>query len=70
MRNLIEWLESDSKRTRKFLALFTAFAWLLSVVVSYILMTMGMDTIAVLSLVTAQFATVIGFYMATNAESD
>ena len=70
MNKLIEWLEKDDKRTRKFLAVFTAFVWLLAVVSSYYLVTLGYDTIAILSLVTAQFATVIGFYMATNAETD
>ena len=70
MNKLIEWLEKDDKRTRKFLAVFTAIVWLLAVVSSYYLITLEYDTIAILSLVTAQFATVIGFYMATNAESD
>lgn len=70
MKQLIEWLEMDVKRTRKFLAVFTAIVWLLAVVASYSLITLGYDTIAILSLVTAQFAAVIGFYMATNAGSD
>lgn len=70
MNKLIEWLEKDDKRTRKFLAVFTAIVWLLAVVSSYYLITLEYDTIAILSLVTAQFATVIGFYMATNAGSD
>lgn len=70
MKQLIEWLEMDVKRTRKFLAVFTAIVWLLAVVASYSLITLGYDTMAILSLVTAQFAAVIGFYMATNAETD
>lgn len=70
MNKLIEWLENDKKRTRIFLALFTAFVWVMAVIISYVLSTIGYDTIAILSLVTAQFASVIGFYMATNAESD
>lgn len=70
MKQLIEWLEKDDKRTRKFLAVFTAAVWLLAVIASYGLLTMGYDTMTVLSLVTAQFAAVIGFYMATNAGSD
>lgn len=70
MKQLIEWLEKDDKRTRKFLAVFTAVVWLLAVIASYGLVMIGYDTIAILSLVTAQFATVIGFYMATNAGSD
>lgn len=70
MKQLIEWLEMDVKRTRKFLALFTAIVWLLAVVASYSLITLGYDTMAILSLVTAQFAAVIGFYMATNAGTD
>ena len=70
MNRLIEWLEQDKKRTRKFLALFTAVVWMLAVVASYGLLMLGYDTIAILSLVTAQFASVIGFYMATNAEND
>ena len=70
MKQLIEWLEMDVKRTRKFLAVFTAIVWLLAVVASYLLITLGYDTMAILSLVTAQFAAVIGFYMATNAGSD
>lgn len=70
MKRLIEWLEMDDRRTRKFLAVFTAVVWLLAVIASYGLVVIGFDTLAVLSLVTAQFATVIGFYMATNAGSD
>lgn len=70
MKQLIEWLEMDVKRTRKFLAVFTAIVWLLAVVASYSLITLGYDTMAILSLVTAQFAAVIGFYMATNAGTD
>lgn len=70
MRGLIEWLEQDKKRTRKLLALFTAVIWACAVGASYYLLTKGYDTIAILSLVTAQFTSVIGFYMATNAESD
>lgn len=70
MRKLIEWLEEDKKRTRKFLALFTAVVWFVSILISYGLMLINKDTIAILSLVTAQFAAVIGFYMATNAETD
>ena len=70
MKLLIEWLEKDDKRTRKFLAVFTAVVWLLAVIASYGLVIIGYDTMAILSLVTAQFATVIGFYMATNAGSD
>ena len=70
MKQLIEWLEKDDKRTRKFLAVFTAIVWLLAVVASYFLITLEYDTMAILSLVTAQFAAVIGFYMATNAGSD
>ena len=70
MKRLIEWLEMDDRRTRKFLAVFTAVVWLLAVIASYGLVMIGFDTLAILSLVTAQFATVIGFYMATNAGSD
>lgn len=70
MKQLIEWLEKEDKRTRKFLAVFTAVVWLLAVIASYGLVMIGYDTMAILSLVTAQFATVIGFYMATNAGSD
>ena len=70
MRKFIEWLEEDKKRTRKFLALFTALVWLLALLISYGLSCVGKDTMAILSLVTAQFTTVIGFYMATNAETD
>lgn len=70
MKQLVEWLEQDAKRTRKFLALLTAGVWIVAIVASYVLVGYGLDTIAILSLVTAQFATVIGFYMATNADTD
>lgn len=70
MRKFIKWLEEDKKRTRKFLALFTALVWLLALLISYGLLCVGKDTMAIFSLVTAQFTTVIGFYMATNAETD
>ena len=70
MKKLIEWLELDDRRTRKFLAIFTAIVWVVAVVASYGLIMVGYDTLAILSLVTAQFATVIGFYMVTNARND
>ena len=70
MRTMIEWLGTDKKRTRILLALFTAVVWLVAVLASYALVVAGMDTLAILSLVTAQFAVVIGFYMTTNAETD
>lgn len=70
MRKFIEWLESDKKRTRKVLALFTAITWLLAVICSYGMLVWGFSTIDILSIVTAQFAAVIGFYMVSNAESD
>ena len=66
----IHWLEEDSKRLRKVLALFTAFVWLIATIASYVLLTYGYDTLAVYSLVTAQFAAVVGFYMGTRAETD
>jgi len=67
---LTEWLEVDKKRTRRFLAVFTAFVWLVAILISYSLLVAGKDSIAILSLVTAQFTAVIGFYMTTNAETD
>ena len=48
----------------------TSGVWIGAIVASYVLVGYGLDTIAILSLVTAQFATVIGFYMATNADTD
>ena len=70
MKILIEWLEIEKTRLRKILAIFTAMLWLIAVIVSYVLTYYNLDTIAILSLVTAQFSTVIGFYMATKAEND
>jgi len=70
VKRFIEWLEADKKRTRKVLALFTAATWLLAIVCSYGMLVWGFSTIEILSLVTAQFAAVIGFYMVSNAESD
>lgn len=66
----IKWLEEDTKRLRKVLAVFTAIVWLISVISSYILSYYKLDTIAILSLVTAQFGTVVAFYMATKSEFD
>ena len=66
----MEWLEGDSKRVRRVLALFTAMVWAMSTVVSYVLYANGYDTIAVYSLVTAQFATVVAFYTGTKADTD
>ena len=66
----VEWLEQNNARTRKVLALFTALVWLGCVLLSYVLVGYGLDTIAILSLVTAQFATVIGFYMVSKADTD
>ena len=70
MTKFIEWLEQSSTRTRKVLAVFTAIVWLLCVIASYVLVKFQLDTIAILSLVTAQFATVIGFYMVSKADTD
>ena len=70
MQKFIEWLEQSNARTRKVLAVFTAIVWLLCVIASYILVKFQLDTIAILSLVTAQFTTVIGFYMVSKADTD
>lgn len=70
MKAFIEWLEGDNKRTRKAIAVFTAAVWLLATVASYLLLLAGYDTLALYSLVTAQFAAVVGFYMTTKAETD
>jgi hypothetical protein len=70
MTKFIEWLEQSSTRTRKVLAVFTAIVWLICVIASYVLVKFQLDTIAILSLVTAQFATVIGFYMVSKADTD
>ena len=70
MKEFIEWLEQNNTRTRKVLAVFTAIVWLICVIASYVLVKFGLDTIALLSLVTAQFATVIGFYMVSKADTD
>lgn len=70
IKEFIEWLELDAKRGRRVLAMFTAVIWAISTIVSYILYASGFDTIAVYSLVTAQFATVIAFYMSTKADTD
>ena len=70
MKKFIEWLEAEKTRLRKVLAIFTAIVWLIAVLISYILTKYNLNTIAILGLVTAQFSTVIGFYMATKAEYD
>jgi hypothetical protein len=70
MTKFIEWLEQNNTRTRKVLAVFTAIVWFLCVIASYVLVKFQLDTIAILSLVTAQFATVIGFYMVSKADTD
>lgn len=70
MRDFIIWLEEDHRRLRKVLALYTAIIWLISTVASYVLAVFGYDTLAIYSLVTGQFAAVIGFYMATKANTD
>jgi hypothetical protein len=68
--SFIHWLEEDNKRLRKVLALFTAFVWLIATIASYAMLMYGYDTLAVYSLVTAQFAVVITGYFATKAETD
>ena len=70
MRKLIEWMEGNDKRTRKVLSVFTGVVWAVAVACSYVLARYGYDTVAVLSLVTAQYATVIGFYMMSDANKD
>lgn len=70
MNRFIHWLEEDSKRLRKVIAIFTGLVWLSATIASYLLYLWAYDTIAVYSLVTAQFAAVIGFYMSTKAETD
>lgn len=70
MKNLILWLEGDNKRLRKVLTIFTAVVWLLAVITSYIFAWYDKSTMDILSLTTAQFATALGFYMATRADTD
>ena len=70
MVKLTEWLEQNNTRTRKVLAVFTAIVWLVAVLASYVLAFYGIDTIGILSLVTAQFSALIAFYMATKADTD
>lgn len=66
----MEYLEENPARMRKHIALVTTYVWVGCVLVSYILAMYGKDTMAILALVTAQFATVVGFYMVSNAKSD
>ena len=70
MTSLIHWLEEDKARLRKVIAIFTALVWLGATIASYVLLTYSYDTLAVYSLVTAQFAAVVGFYMGTKADTD
>ena len=70
MRELIEWMEARPTRARKVIAVFTALVWLMATIGSYGLYLVGYDTLALYSLVTAQFAAVVGFYMTTKAETD
>jgi lipid-A-disaccharide synthase-like uncharacterized protein len=70
LKNFIEWLEKEKTRTRKLLALITMFIWILSVVASFLMLYYKVDTVAILSLVTAQFATVIAFYMVSKPQKD
>lgn len=70
MKGFFSWLEADRKRLRMVLAVFTAVVWLLCTIASYVLWVFGHDTLALYSLVTAQFAAVVGFYMTTKANTD
>lgn len=70
MTRFIYWLEGDNKRLRKVIALFTGAVWLIATITSYVMYAYAYDTIAVYSLVTAQFAAVVGFYMGTRSETD
>lgn len=63
-------MEVHPTRTRKVIAVFTALVWLVATIGSYGLYLVGYDTLALYSLVTAQFAAVVGFYMTTKAETD
>lgn len=66
----MEFLEENPARMRKHIALITTYVWVLCVIASYLFSFWGKESIAILSLVTAQFATVVGFYMLSNAKSD
>lgn len=66
MKSFIEWLEGDLSRTRKFLAIGTFITWVLSAIASYVSLYFKIDTSVVFSLITAQFAAVIAFYMVTK----
>ena len=70
MGRFVRWLEEDVKRLRKVIALFTGIIWLVATIASYAMYVYNYDTIAVYSLVTAQFAAVVGFYMGTKAQND
>ena len=69
-REHMEYLEENPARMRKHIALVTTYVWILCVFISYLLSIYKYDTIAILALVTAQFATVVGFYMVSPAKSD
>lgn len=70
MKKHIEWLEEKPLRMRKYLSVFTAYIWGVVLIISIILDTIGHGIMAIFSIVTAQFATVLGFYMLSNAKSD
>lgn len=70
MKKHIEWLEENPLRMRKYLSVFTAYVWVAVLIISIILDAIGHSIMAIFSIVTAQFATVLGFYMLSNAKSD
>lgn len=69
-RGHIEWLEGEPLRIRKFLAVFVTYVWTITLILTVILSLLNFNIIDIFGVVTAQFATIIIFYMSTKAYSD
>ena len=66
MKEFILWLEEDKARLRKVLALGVFIVWVFATLASYIYK----DTMPVYAIVSAQFVTVLGFYMVSKVSQD
>ena len=62
MSSFFKWLEEDKARLRKVLALGIFVVWVFATIASYVYV----DTVGIYAIVSAQLATVLGFYMVSK----
>ena len=72
MKTLIEWLEKDKARTRKFVLLLSIFVYLLTTVLLFVCAVSGLELssqiVSLFTIFTGLLATVYGFFTGTSSD--